>query len=83
MELDGVKNPLGECCVQQREYFENPSPLEVTPEQLLQQQKTFKAVVADTQAHSEQMERTEQEALKFVKEAEVCVCANCFHLLYI
>ena len=74
MEFDGVKNPLGEWCVQQQEYLENLPPLEVTPEQLLQQQKTCEAVVADIQAHSEQVERTEQVALKFFREAEVSVC---------
>ena len=81
VEFDGVKNPLGEWCVQQQEYFESLPPLEVTPEQLLDQQKTLEAVVADIEAHSEQVERTEQVALKFVREAEVCVCVYAFCLL--
>ena len=73
VEFDGVRNPLGEWCVQQQECFESLPPLEVTPEQLLEQQKTFEAVVADIEAHSELVERTEEVALKFVREAEVCV----------
>ena len=71
VEFDRVKNPLGEWCVQQQEYFENIPPLEVTPEQLLQQQTALEAVVADIHAHSDQVEKTEEVALKFIREAEV------------
>ena len=74
VEFDEVKNPLGEWCVQQQEYFESLPPLEVTPEQLLDHQKTFEVVVADILAHGEQVERTEEVALKFIREAEVCMC---------
>lgn len=73
VEFDFVKNPLGEWCVHQQEYFESLPPLEVTPEQLLDQQKAFQEVVADIQAHSEQVEKTEEVALKFVRESEVCI----------
>ena len=73
VEFDGVGKPLGDWCAQQQEYFESLPLLEVTPEQLLDQQKTFEAVVADIVAHGEQVERTEEVALKFVREAEVCV----------
>ena len=71
VEFDRVKNPLGEWCVQQQEYFENLPPLEVTQEQLLDQQKALEAVVADIEAHGEQVASTEEVALKFIREAEV------------
>ena len=82
VEFDGVKNPLGEWCVQQQEYFESLPPLEVTPEQLLDHQKTFEVVVADILAHGEQVERTEEVALKFIREAEVCMCVCTLLLAY-
>ena len=82
VEFDGVKNPLGEWCVQQQEYFESLPPLEVTPEQLLDQQRTFETVVTDILAHGEQVERTEEVALKFIREAEVCISLlACFKLV--
>ena len=73
VEFDLNKNPLGDWCVQQQEYFESLPPLEVTPEQLLEQQKAFQEVVSDIAAHSEQVEKTEEVALKFIREAEVCL----------
>ena len=82
VEFDGVRNPLGEWCVQQQEYFESLPPLEVTPEQLLDQQRTFETVVAGILAHREQVERTEEVALKFIREAEVCIILlACFKLV--
>ena len=82
VEFDTVKNPLEDWCVQQQEYFENLPPLEVTPEQLLEQQKTFQLVVADVETHSEQVEKTEQVALNFIREAEVHTCTY-IHCVYI
>ena len=79
VEFDQVKNPLGDWCAQQQEFFGSLPPLEVTSEQLLDQQKAFQEIVADIQARSEQVEKTEQVALKFVREFEVCciVCMRC------
>ena len=77
VEFDHVKNPLGDWCAQQQEFFGNLSPLEVTSEQLLEQQKAFQEIVADIQARSEQVEKTEQVALKFAREFEVCCTCMC------
>ena len=73
VEFDVHKNPLGDWCVQQQEYFESLPPLAVTQEQLIDQQKAFQEVVSDIAAHSEQVEKTEEVAFKFVREAEVCM----------
>lgn len=77
VEFDQVKNPLGDWCAQQQEFFGNLPPLEVTSDQLLDQQKAFQEIVADIQARSEQVEKTEQVALKFVREFEVHMYATC------
>ena len=72
-EFSAVKNPLEDWCTQQQEYFEHLPPLEVTEEQLREQQEEFEAVRADIAAHREPSEKVEELAQKFLREMEVGV----------
>ncbi len=71
LEFDTLKNQLEDWCLEQQEVIERLPPLEVTEEELLQQQEECQGLLkaVDTQAQS--VQKLEEIAGQFFRDTEV------------
>jgi len=71
LDFDTLKNQLGDWCLGQQETIERLPPLEVTEEQLLEQQKECQAMLAALNTHSDSVQKLEKMASQFFRDTEV------------
>lgn len=72
IEFDELKNSLGDWCLQKQELIDQLPPLEVTEQQLLQQQQECSDLMEDIKVQSESLQKLEDLVGQFLRDTEVC-----------
>ena len=81
LEFDTLKNQLEDWCLEQQETIERLPPLEVTDEQLLEQQKECQDLLAAVDTRSDSVQKLEKMASQFFRDTEVSDLVRSFGLL--
>ena len=68
---ESVGGPLEDWCTEQRELFEQLPPLEVTVEELTQQQEEIQTIRASIGSRKGTVEKVQQLASQFLRDTEV------------